>query len=268
MLQTVPILALNSPDTLEHDDTCAPVVQDGKEIPQRAAYRVDDKRSFGKPGNDKRFSSVFPGQPQDCADIQGNGVNISGIYGISPGGVGRPLNVYCDMDTDGGGWTVFQRRMDGSVSFSRNWSDYKIGFGSISSEHWLGNDKIHQLTNQKMYELWVDLEDFEGETKYAIYYRFNVGNESDQYRLKLGSLFNGTAGNNFSPHSGNSFRTVQRCTTSQLQSGWWFSKHCYLCNLNGLYSRRNRLAGIAWYAWTDLRYPLKGTEMKIRPVNP
>ena len=47
----VPILALNPPDTLEHDDSCTPVVQDGKEVPQKAAYRVDDKRSFGKPGS-------------------------------------------------------------------------------------------------------------------------------------------------------------------------------------------------------------------------
>ena len=84
--------------------------------------------------------------------------------------------------------------MDGSVRFGRNWSEFKIGFGSVSSEHWLGNDKIHRLTNQKTYELRVDLEDFEGETKYAIYNRFNVGNESDKYKLKIGSLINGTAG--------------------------------------------------------------------------
>ncbi|XP_792540.5 ficolin-1-like [Strongylocentrotus purpuratus] len=228
--------------------------------------------------DDKRFSSVFPGQPQDCADIQGNGVNISGIYGIYPGGVGRPFNVYCDMDTDGGGWTVFQRRMDGSVSFSRNWSDYKIGFGSISSEHWLGNDKIHQLTNQKMYELWVDLEDFAGENKYAIYYRFNVGNESDQYKLKLGSLINGTAGNCFGRHSGSAFSTVDRdhdesptrhCA-NYYESGWWF-KNCYCCNLNGHYYLNPtgyKNGGVIWQTWHGYKYSLKGTEMKIRPVNP
>ena len=47
------------------------------------------------------------------------------------------------METDDGGWTVFQRRMDGSTSTGMT----VHGFGNISEEHWLGLSKLHCLAN-------------------------------------------------------------------------------------------------------------------------
>ena len=71
------------------------------------------------------------------------------------------------MTTDGGGWTVLQRRLDGSADFDRGWESYKNGFGDLNGEFWLGNDNLHRLTAVGDVTMRVDLEDFEGDIRYA-----------------------------------------------------------------------------------------------------
>ena len=95
--------------------------------------------------------------------------------------------------TEGGGWTVFQRRMDGSVDFYREWTAYKTGFGNLCGEFWLGNDNLYRLTAAEEVELRVELEDFEGNITYAEYTTFKVADEEDKYRLLIGG-HNDTAG--------------------------------------------------------------------------
>ncbi|KAK1884525.1 Fibrinogen C domain containing protein 1, partial [Dissostichus eleginoides] len=36
---------------------------------------------------------------------------------------------------------VIQRREDGSVNFFRAWESYREGFGKITGEHWLAQEK-------------------------------------------------------------------------------------------------------------------------------
>ena len=82
---------------------------------------------------------------------------------------------------------MFQKRLNGSVDFYRDWNDNKHGFGDLKSEFWLGLDKIHRLTSDNKNVLRVDLEDFEGNTAYAEYTLFGVMSEKDKYKLILGS---------------------------------------------------------------------------------
>jgi hypothetical protein len=91
------------------------------------------------------------------------------------------------MTTDGGGWTVCQRRQDGSEDFYRGWSDYKAGFGNLDGEFWLGLDKLHRLSKSGQDVLRVDLMDFNGAQHYAKYGTFSVADGSDKYRLKIGN---------------------------------------------------------------------------------
>ena len=105
---------------------------------------------------------------------------------INPDGAGI-IEVLCDQTTGGGGWLVFQKRLDGSVDFYRGWIEYKRGFGSLTGEFWLGFDKIHRLTSSGGYRLRVDLEDFAGYTYYAEYDLFGVLSEGKKYKLSVGS---------------------------------------------------------------------------------
>ena len=123
---------------------------------------------------------------KDCAEAYKSGVKISGVYKIDPDGLGE-FEVYCDQKTAGGGWTVFQKRRDGSVDFFRAWDAYKRGFGNLHGEFWLRLDKIHRLTVSSSNKRRVDLEDIHGKTTFAEYSSFGVTSERAKYQLSLRS---------------------------------------------------------------------------------
>ena len=123
---------------------------------------------------------------KNCAELYRSGQRISGVYTIDPDGSGA-FDVFCDQNTVGGGWTVFQKRQDGSVDFLRGWSYYKKGFGNLNGEFWLGLDKINRLTNSGKFKLRVDLQDTKGKTAYALYDYFAVTSERTKYQLSLGA---------------------------------------------------------------------------------
>ncbi|XP_044039708.1 angiopoietin-1 isoform X2 [Siniperca chuatsi] len=119
---------------------------------------------------------------RDCAEAYKAGQSVSGLYHIYIGNRTEPVQVYCDMETAGGGWTVFQRRFNGSVDFQRSWREYKMGFGDVLGEHWLGNEALHLLTSQGQYSLRVELRDWEENPAHSQYDRFTLTNERQQYR--------------------------------------------------------------------------------------
>ncbi|PIK41338.1 putative ryncolin-1-like [Apostichopus japonicus] len=77
--------------------------------------------------------------------------------------------------------------MNGAQDFDLYWSDYKAGFGNLSENFWLGNEKIYSLTNQRRYELRIDLTNFYSVPLYAVYDSFNITDESQEYTLRLGN---------------------------------------------------------------------------------
>ncbi|XP_071836787.1 uncharacterized protein [Apostichopus japonicus] len=230
---------------------------------------------------------------RDCQDVYDAGHRQDGVYTIMPTGwPGLPFNVSCRMG-DGGGWTVFQRRTDGSTSFYQNWAAYKDGFGD-SRNLWLGNEKLHYLTNQRNYTLRYDITTSSGSAKYAEYPEFQIESESNNYTMnKLADRSSGTTGNYLYYNRGKQFSTHDRdndacgnfdCAEKH-RSGWWHSKkYCSNCisnsycslfhvhssckssctyeNLNGVYNGSN---GEMIYSNGYNICNLQSVEMRIRP---
>ncbi|XP_068705701.1 microfibril-associated glycoprotein 4-like [Montipora foliosa] len=210
---------------------------------------------------------------RNCAELYKSGERNSGVYTIDPDGSGA-FDVFCDQATAGGGWTVFQKRLDGSVDFYRGWSDYKIGFGNLSGEYWLGLDKIHRLTKLVKNTLRVELEDTEGKTAYAAYDMFAVSSEKTDYQLSLGT-YSGTAGDSLSFQRDAAFSTKDKDNDQDssncavvYKGAWWYTS-CHESNLNGRYHHGQHSSfgdGVNWHSWKGYNYSVKKAEMKIRPV--
>ncbi|XP_055988645.1 ficolin-2 [Sorex fumeus] len=220
-------------------------------------------------------SWACPTGPRSCRQVLSRGQALSGWYTIFLPDC-RPLVVLCDMDTDGGGWTVFQRCIDGSVDFYREWASYRQGFGSQQSEFWLGNENIHTLTSQGTWELRVDLVDFKNESQFAHYRSFKMGSEREHYKLILGPFLQGNAGDSLTPHHGHKFSTKDRDNDKSTsghcakvyQGAWWY-ENCHWSNLNGRYlggEHESFANGINWHKGKGFHYSYKASEMKLWPT--
>ncbi|XP_077418098.1 fibrinogen C domain-containing protein 1-like isoform X2 [Vanacampus margaritifer] len=217
--------------------------------------------------------------PRDCSEVMAAGNSRDGVYSIFPVHQPDGFMVYCDLSTDAGGWTVIQRRQDGSVNFFRGWDAYRDGFGTTTGEHWLGLQRIYALTRSGGYELRIDMADFDNATAFAHYGDFSVGRDSvnpeeDGYPLAV-ERYSGTAGDSLLKHSGMQFTTKDRdrdqsennCAT-YYQGAWWY-RNCHTSNLNGQYLGGNHASyadGVEWSSWTGWQYSLRFSEMKIRPA--
>ncbi|XP_038054001.1 ficolin-2-like [Patiria miniata] len=229
--------------------------------------------------------SSFSYYQLSCKRLLDAGNRSSGIYTIYPDGFCKGgLRVYCDMETDGGGWIVFQRRQDGSVDFWRNWNEYLSGFGNLSGEFWLGNDNLVTLTSddsQGTWELRVDLGDWEGKTVWAKYTDFKISRgRRYKYRLKYDFYdMNSTAGDSLAYSKGKAFTTKDKdndkwaynCAVYH-KGAWWFdgagATHCMMSHLNGIYYPDHQKPGadwgVHWFHWKPKDYSLKTCSMKIR----
>ncbi|KAM9316363.1 fibrinogen-like protein 1 [Gastrophryne carolinensis] len=235
-----------------------------------AALRSVQKAS--RTGDPRHSSSCYT----DCSHHYYSGVRISGIYTILPSGGERAVDTFCDMDTEGGGWTVIQRRQDGSVHFNRTWKEYKEGFGNLNGEFWLGNENIHRITRRGGYSLRIDLEDWTGQHKYALYREFSIEDEANYYCLHVSGA-GGTAEDSFAwYHNKRSFSTPESGNLcAEISHGGWWYHQCFYSNLNGVYYEGGEYMkparilgpdGIVWYSWLNTDYySLKKVSMMIRP---
>ncbi|XP_061191100.1 fibroleukin-like [Saccostrea echinata] len=195
----------------------------------------------------------------DCKDLLEDGRNNTGLYEIySYGTSSRSVRVYCDMETMDGGWTVIQKRVDGSLSFERTWLEYKNGFGESEQNVWIGNDAIHHLTKGKNSSLYVSITLVNGSKLNELYAHFSVSDEAALYKLLLAGPATGTLGDrmmdtgssntdpsgmNFTSPDRDNDRMSGNCARSY-KGGWWFN-NCHDAFLNGQWS-----PGYWYETWT------------------
>nr|XP_011748703.1 tenascin isoform X4 [Macaca nemestrina] len=210
--------------------------------------------------------------PKDCSQAMLNGDTTSGLYTIYLNGdKAQALEVFCDMTSDGGGWIVFLRRKNGHENFYQNWKAYAAGFGDRREEFWLGLDNLNKITAQGQYELRVDLRDH-GETAFAVYDKFSVGDAKTRYKLKVEG-YSGTAGDSMAYHNGRSFSTFDKDTDSAItncalsyKGAFWY-RNCHRVNLMGRYGDNNHSQGVNWFHWKGHEHSIQFAEMKLRPSN-
>ena len=120
---------------------------------------------------------------RECRDWYNVGARKTGVYQVN--WMGRmKKNVRCNMELDGGGWTVFQRRYEPlSQDFDFNWNSYKHGFGDVFKEFWLGNDFIHEITSSKPHYFLMFGRKTNGERTFSKYGSFYIEKESQDYRI-------------------------------------------------------------------------------------
>ncbi|XP_074506959.1 angiopoietin-related protein 4 [Sebastes fasciatus] len=216
----------------------------------------------------------------DCHELFLRGDTTSGVYTIQPVNA-EPFKVFCEMKTDGG-WTVIQRRQDGSVDFDQQWQAYKEGFGGLNGEFWLGLEKIHSIAKDGGYILNMKLADW-GSDVATVRLPFQLGGEETKYSLKIqksGELSplerslgtDAASGLPFSTSDQDNDRKNDTNCAKHLSGGWWFS-NCGRSNLNGRYfqspppkQRHQRKQSIFWKTWKGRYYPLKSSTMMIAPA--
>ncbi|XP_065900306.1 fibrinogen-like protein 1 [Dysidea avara] len=199
----------------------------------------------------------------------------SGVYKMNSWCSGRLsiVGMYCDTTTANGGWTVIQRRKDGSENFNRPWADYEKGFGDLNGEFWYGLKAMNCLTQTGKWELRVDFE-FPNKTRSYLHYNlFRVGNASEEYPLTIGGFTGETPTDPFStqqPLNGMKFTTYDKdndkddsinCADGE-RGGWWH-RACWSINLNYRY----KSSGVGFLYLTKQYYNLRWIEMKIHPLN-
>uniref|UniRef100_K1QS23 Angiopoietin-4 n=1 Tax=Magallana gigas TaxID=29159 RepID=K1QS23_MAGGI len=186
--------------------------------------------------------------PQDCKGVKDSGVSTSGYYVIDPfGGRQRLITVYCDMETDNGGWTSIQRRLSNTMNFDKTWTEFKNGFGVPQNAYWIGNDVIHHLTNRQPHSMNVIFKLNNGNILYQKYEGFFIGDESTSYQINLAGSNTGNLGDSMinagysgANLNGMSFSTVDRDNdhwkgghcAAYYKGGWWFNS-CHDAFLNG-----------------------------------
>ncbi|CAG2191310.1 unnamed protein product [Mytilus edulis] len=179
--------------TCENDETCRRI----------EAVPIIGRRDEGR--HIKCISCCSHGSvlPRECSEIKGNNL-ANGVYNIYPDETAAAVQVYCDMVTENGAWTVCD----------------------VILLHTSRNEIIHEITSHGNHELRIEMTDFDGKLKFAEYRVFGLGDEIGGYPLLISHLYwNCCAG---------SISTIKRITErNHEEQDEWFYERNFIAEYNG-----------------------------------
>nr|AEO50747.1 fibrinogen-related protein 3.3 [Biomphalaria glabrata] len=230
-----------------------------------AVMDMKDDIDKGKTEIKQNKSSITKLHPRSCRDV--NSTDDRVVVTLASG-----LKVMCDTKTDGGGWIIFQRRINGSVDFYRGWQEYRDGFGDYNiGEFYLGNENIYMLTSTGQYDLRIDLK-YKNNSFFAQYSSFKILSEKEKYKLNIG-VYSGNAGDSFSRHNNSFFTTFDRDNDENSSNcavvytgAWWYKRGCHHSNLNGKWGSSDHGKGVNWHVVSNFDSSVSFTEIKIREI--
>ena len=204
-----------------------------------------------------------------CKDAYNAGNLDSGVIKIRlPDG--RTTQVYCDMETDGGGWTVFLRRVTSLTNFNRTWQECAQGFGDLEGNFWLGLDTIHYLTSRDNVTLRIDLKASNGTQGFAKYTEFRIAGRDTEYTIHIGG-YTGDIGD--SMQSGYKFSTwdndndyLSDLNCAANRGGPWWHGDCGNARLMNLFFLENgsKQEKMKWKSLGQFSHKITFAEMKLR----
>ncbi|XP_053376389.1 fibrinogen-like protein A [Mercenaria mercenaria] len=193
-----------------------------------------------------------------CKEISENNRFVpSGQYKIRLSKSKKVQTVYCDMDTDGGGWTVFQHRFDHSLYFNRTFSEYESGFGALNGEFWLGLKTVQEMTYQVRPTLRLDVRTDDDMMFTETYQNFYL-DKGPRYTLRFGEQVNDVGSEGYLKTNKNQhFSTYDVDQDSASASncarnnggGWWYNA-CTWISLNRAVRSRDGMLNIGTYGHT------------------
>ena len=149
---------------------------------------------------------------------------------------------YCSLTILGLKQIIYKsNRISTNKFFAKSWANYKVGFGGLCSDYWLGLDYIHSLTLSGNKSVYIEMYSEGTTTKYDVLYSsFSVGDESSRYVLSLGAKTSGSLNDLSAYHNGLAFSTYDNensynsSCSKRYSAGWWFNKcflFCLTCDL-------------------------------------
>ncbi|XP_034473203.1 ficolin-2 [Drosophila innubila] len=200
----------------------------------------------------------------------------NGIFTIKVFGL-EPFKILCNSDIAGPGWTVIASRSNDNLNFYRGWAEYKRGFGNLTGDFFIGLDKLHAITISQPHELYIYLEDFDGNKRFAKYDEFLIGTETEKYVMAKLGTYVGDMGDSLKNHANRKFTTHDNdndvnssSNCAVLRMGAWWYYNCEESNLFGLYlngSYGSELTnkGMYWSTSRGVQYSHKVMRMMVRP---